>query len=88
MVSGPARKVPPVCLGCGRRVTGKVRCPGCGWPFCDLKCEDRGRHTPAECSVIAPSGHRVPDSTENSPDFDLYQAIMPLRVLQVCDRQQ
>ena len=42
MVVGPSRSVPPVCLGCGRRVTGLVRCAGCNWPLCSLSCPEIG----------------------------------------------
>ena len=36
---GPGHFTPPVCLGCYRRVDGKVRCKKCGWPVCSRSCK-------------------------------------------------
>ena len=83
MVVGPSTKVPPVCLGCGRRVTGAVRCPGCSWPLCSLSCQEIFRHSSQECRVIAPSGPAVPDNQGQEENCPLYRVIMVLRVLQL-----
>ena len=87
LVVGPSTKVPPVCLGCGRRVSGRVRCPGCQWPLCSESCPEIWRHSDTECRVIAPSGRHVPDSEGQDEDCPLYRAIMVLRVLQLPPEQ-
>ena len=51
MVIGPSRSIPPVCLGCGRRVNGLVRCTGCRWPLCNLSCSELDLHTAEECKI-------------------------------------
>ena len=83
MVVGPSTRVPPVCLGCGRRVSGLVRCPGCGWPLCSSSCPEIWRHSSQECQVIAPSGPQVPDNEGQDEECPLYRVIMVLRVLQL-----
>jgi len=83
MVLGPSRNIPPVCLGCGRRVNGMVRCGGCRWPICSLDCADLDLHTALECRVVAPTGENIPNYEESQENSPFYQAIMPLRVLQL-----
>ena len=83
LVVGPSTKVPPVCLGCGRRVTGAVRCPGCDWPLCSASCPELSRHSSQECRVISPSGLLVPDNQGQEENCPLYRVIMVLRVLQL-----
>ena len=81
LVVGPSTRVPPVCLGCGRRVTGRVRCPGCHWPLCSPSCPQLVRHSEEECQVIAPSGPQVPDNDGKEVVCPLYRVILVLRVL-------
>ena len=84
VVVGPARRIPPVCLGCGQKVTGEVRCGGCGWPVCSDTCPEMWRHAPEECGVIRVSGDSVRDNRElDDEECPLYRAIMVLRVLQL-----
>ena len=74
MVVGPSRSIPPVCLGCGRRVSGLVRCSGCRWPICSDHCPEMELHTALECQIIAPTGEHIPDydvSAENSPFYQV-----------------
>ena len=78
-VVGPSKTTPPVCLGCGRRVSGKVLCPGCSWPVCSLSCSGLGtQHSAEECLVVAPSGPGIPpgeapDSHGEAPACPDYQ---------------
>eukprot|EP00092_Neocalanus_flemingeri_P001422 GFUD01001518.1.p1 GENE.GFUD01001518.1~~GFUD01001518.1.p1 ORF type:complete len:523 (+),score=123.72 GFUD01001518.1:307-1875(+) len=81
MVVGPSRSIPPVCLGCGRRVSGRVRCAGCRWPICSNNCPEIELHTALECEIIAPTGEHIPDCDDSAENSPFYQAIMPLRVL-------
>ena len=84
MVVGPSRRIPPVCLGCGQKVTGEVRCGGCGWPVCSDTCPEMWRHVPEECKVIRVSGESVRDNRElDDVESPLYRSIMVLRVLQL-----
>ena len=87
MVVGPNRKTPPVCLGCGRKVSGTVRCPGCGWPMCSVNnCPEIVQHTEQECGIIAATGERIEDNPEgNDQPSHFYKAIMTLRVLLLPD---
>ena len=82
LVVGPSRTTPPVCLGCGRRVSGKVRCPGCSWPLCSAACTSTtSLHTAKECAAIAPTGPSIPDvASPGGPACPAYQAIAALRV--------
>jgi len=81
MVVGPSRSIPPVCLGCGRRVSGLVRCTGCSWPLCSDSCAEVKSHTAEECKIIAPSAENIPNWDVSTENCSYYQAIMPLRVL-------
>ena len=84
MVVGPSRRIPPVCLGCGQKVTGEVRCGGCGWSMCSDTCPEMWRHVSSECEVIRVSGDSVRDNRElDDEECPLYRAIMVLRVLQL-----
>ena len=76
MVVGPSRSVPPVCLGCGRRVSGLVRCGGCTWPLCSLDCPELENHTEEECRIIAPSGDKIPDWDVSSENCRYYQVCL------------
>ena len=84
MVVGPSRRIPPVCLGCGQKVTGETRCGDCGWPVCSDACPEMWRHVASECEVIRVSGDSVRDNRElDDEECPLYRAIMVLRVLQL-----
>jgi len=82
LVVGPSKSTPPVCLGCGRRVSGAVRCPGCSWPLCSLSCPKlESQHSAEECKAIAPTGPDIPDcKSKEAPDCLPYWAILVLRV--------
>lgn len=79
LVVGPSKGTEPVCLGCGGVVTCLVRCDGCDWPVCSATCPQIANHTQAECDMIAPSGPGI--SKDDSSSWQVYDAIMPLRVL-------
>ena len=76
MVIGPSRNIPPVCLGCGRRVNGLVKCPGCQWPLCSHNCQELYLHSPEECKIIAPSGKNIGNSNESAEKCNLYQVCL------------
>ena len=82
MVVGPCRRIPLVCLGCGQKVTGEVRCGGCGWPVCSDTCPEMWRHVDRECQIIRVSGDSLADNMDGSEEErPLYRSIMVLRVL-------
>ena len=76
LVVGPSRSVPPVCLGCGRRVSGHVRCTGCRWPLCSAACPDMELHTAEECRIIGPTGHLVTDCDAYAENCSFYQVCL------------
>jgi len=82
LVVGPSKTTPPVCIGCGRSVSGTVRCPGCSWPICSLSCAKlESKHSAEECKAIAPTGPTIPNcQSKEAPECPAYWAVLVYRV--------
>lgn len=94
-VVGPDSQSLPLCTVCwrstrgsseatfyfyiSRKVSGDFICPDCRWPLCDANCQRTEVHQ-AECEVFKKRKSRVNISNFNIP-HDIYDAILPLRVL-------
>ncbi len=85
-VTGPNYTSIPVCLECLTPVTLDLRCPGCRFPMCSMKCiESSRRHSKRECEILRrcdehdwPENIRLRGEREESC---AYSVITPLRML-------
>jgi hypothetical protein len=57
-VLGPKSSSEMVCLQCLKKVDGKTVCQKCGWPVCDLKCQNGKTHL-KECDMLAAAVEKV-----------------------------
>ena len=57
-VMGPKSCSELVCLQCLKKVDGKTVCQKCGWPVCDLKCQNGKTHS-KECDMLAAAIEKV-----------------------------
>ena len=78
---GPKSDSPPVCLGCHRKVDGKILCSTCGWPVCDEKCEKEPIHSENECIIFSSVKVRFAKVKNPQGNCPQYECITPLRVL-------
>jgi len=77
VVIGPNQEGSPICLSCYSRVGLEYLCSRCGYPVCDIDCEQSPVHA-AECRVL--SRGDKPVFSENE-DTEAYHCILPLRLL-------
>ncbi|XP_044738650.1 SET domain-containing protein SmydA-8-like [Chrysoperla carnea] len=90
LVKGPAQITGPICLGCGKEITGpddSVPCSKCGWPMCKDgdNCENSETHK-AECTFTQKRGFKVSIQNFASP-HPSYQCLTILRCLYLRDHE-
>merc|ERR1711953_374672 len=78
-VIGPDSNSLPLCTVCWRAATGEFICSDCQWPLCNRTCQQTDAHQ-AECAFFKQRKSDVNVSVFKKPN-DLYDAILPLRVL-------
>ena len=61
-VLGPKSATDNVCLQCLKKVDGTMTCTKCGWPVCDLKCQNGKTHL-KECAILAGGAEKVHNVT-------------------------
>ena len=79
IVQTPYTKSKAQCLQCYKKVSGKYKCKGCGFPMCNVECA-RGDLHRIECQVFEEADFEA-EIDDLESDDDHYAAIMPLRCL-------